>query len=197
MDYVVLLIASYVVGSIPCGLILGKLIWNTDLRQYGSGNIGATNAWRTIGKQAGIVIFVCDLLKGVIGVSLGHYLVGTDMAAIIGGLMTIVGHSASIFMGFKGGKGVATGLGVLLMLMPIISIIVFALWLIIVLFTGLVSLASVIAAICVPVLIWIFDLSLVYGIFGVLAALCVVYRHKSNIQRLLNGTESKITAKRR
>ena len=119
-------VASYLVGSIPSGLILGKGIWNIDLREHGSHNIGATNAWRTIGKQAGILIFLCDLLKGVFGVWVGGSLSGTPLALVLGGVFAIVGHSWSFFLQFKGGKGVATGLGVILSLMPIPALLIFA-----------------------------------------------------------------------
>lgn len=194
MNYLIIIVVSYVVGSIPSGLLLGKYIWHVDLRQHGSRNIGATNAWRTLGKFPGFLIFVADLCKGMFGVYLGMMLADTAIAMILGGIMAIVGHSASIFLKLKGGKGVATGLGVLVMLMPSVSAIVFVAWLIIVLISKYVSLGSIIAAALVPILALIMGKPYEFVIFGVLAAVFVIYRHKSNIDRLLSGTENKIKA---
>jgi acyl phosphate:glycerol-3-phosphate acyltransferase len=185
---------SYLVGSIPNGLVLGKLVWHVDLREYGSHNIGATNAWRTLGKGPGFLIFVLDLLKGIIGVWLGMYIVGNPVAMILGGIFTIVGHSWSLFLKFKGGKGVATGLGVIAMLMPKVTILVFIVWFVIVYVTKYVSLGSIIAAALVPIFAWFFDNPVEYIVFGMIAAIFVIYRHKTNIQRLLAGQESRIKA---
>lgn len=197
MSYIIVVILSYVIGSVPSGLILGKTFWNVDLRQHGSKNIGATNAWRTLGKLPGFIVFVADLLKGMIGVYLGMLIVGTSTAMIIGGIMAIIGHSLSLFLKFKGGKGVATGLGVLIMLMPSVSAVVFLIWLVIVLISKYVSLASIIAAVFVPVCAFAAGMSYDYVAFGIVAALFVIYRHKSNIVRLMNGTENKIKAGKR
>ena len=165
-----------------------------DLREHGSKNIGATNAWRTLGKFPGFVIFLADLIKGLLGVYLGMTLVGSAMAMILGGILAIVGHSASIFLKLKGGKGVATGLGVLIMLMPKVSVCVFFIWLIIVMISKYVSLASIVAAAFVPILAYAFDMPMEFVIFGIVAAIFVIYRHKTNIVRLLNGNENKIKA---
>ena len=168
-NFLIVIICSYVIGSIPSGLVLGKGIWHVDLREHGSKNIGATNAWRTLGKFPGFVIF-------------------------LGGILAIVGHSASIFLKLKGGKGVATGLGVLIMLMPKVSVCVFFIWLIIVMISKYVSLASIVAAAFVPILAYAFDMPMEFVIFGIVAAIFVIYRHKTNIVRLLNGNENKIKA---
>lgn len=192
IDYIIVIALSYVVGSIPSGLILGKLVWHTDLRRYGSGNIGATNAWRTLGKVPGLLIFAADLLKGMFGVWAGMAFVGTPMGMVAGGLMAVVGHSASVFLRFKGGKGVATGLGVLVMMMPSVSAVVFAVWLVVVLISKYVSLGSIVAAALVPIAAYILGMPAEFIGFGLLAAVFVIYRHKSNISRLLSGTESKI-----
>lgn len=190
-------LASYLVGAIPSGLIFGKLFWGVDLRQHGSHNIGATNAWRTLGKGPGFLIFCCDFLKGVCGVYLGSLSVFSPTALVLGGLMAIVGHSCSVFLRFQGGKGVATGLGVIAMLMPETTLLIFLLWFLIVYFTGYVSLGSIVAAAVVPVLAWWGEEPRVYVLFGLLAAIFVIYRHKANIARLLAGTESKIKAGKR
>ena len=183
---------SYLLGSIPNGLIIGKVIWGIDLREYGSKNIGATNAWRTIGKAAGLSIFLLDFLKGFISAYIGVNVAGTELAGVICGMMAIVGHSWSLFMGFKGGKSVATGLGVIAMLMPVVTAVVFAVWFVIVYVTRYVSLGSIVAAIIVPVLAYVLDYSSEYILFGVLTSAFVTYSHKSNIIRLLTGPENKI-----
>ena len=192
LGFIIAAAVSYILGSIPNGLILGKAIWGVDLRQHGSGNIGATNAWRTIGKAGGFSIFLLDMLKGAVSAYLGLHLGGGELAGIICGLMAIAGHSWSVFLGFKGGKGVATGLGVIAMLMPMVTAIVFLVWLAIVKTTGYVSLGSIVAAVLVPVLALFMGLHTDFMVLGLIAAVFIVYRHKSNISRLLNGTESKI-----
>ena len=190
-------VASYLIGSIPNGLIFGKLFWGVDLREHGSHNIGATNAWRTLGKGPGFLIFFLDFLKGVCGVYLGSLTDSSPTSLVLGGLMAIVGHSCSLFLRFKGGKGVATGLGVIAMLMPKTTILIFLLWFLLVYFTGYVSFGSVVAASFVPFLAWWGHEPEAYIVFGITAAIFVIYRHKTNIQRLLAGTESKIKAGKR
>ncbi|SFT33437.1 glycerol-3-phosphate acyltransferase PlsY [Selenomonas sp. GACV-9] len=185
---------AYLLGSIPNGLVFGKLIWHIDLREHGSHNIGATNAWRTLGKGPGFLIFLLDFLKGALSVWLGSLLVGTPLAMVLAGVLAIVGHSCSLFLKFKGGKGVATGLGVIVMMMPLPALIVFLVWLVIVKVSGYVSLGSIVAAALVPVLAWQFDYPTEYIGFGVLAAAFIIIRHHANIGRLLSGTESKIKA---
>lgn len=191
-EYILAVLAAYLIGSIPSGLILGKLIWHTDLRAYGSHNIGATNAWRTLGKPAGIAVFLADSLKGQAGVYMGLMLVGTPLAAVLCGLAAIVGHSFSAFLRFHGGKGVATSLGVLTMLMGNVTLIVFLVWLAVVYTTRYVSLGSVIAGFLTPILAAAFGYPLEYLLFTVLAAALVIVRHRENIERLLRGTENKI-----
>ena len=196
LDFVVAAAISYILGSIPNGLILGKAIWGVDLRQHGSKNIGATNAWRTIGKAGGISIFALDFLKGAVSAYLGLHLGGSELAGVLCGILAIAGHSWSVFLAFKGGKGVATGLGVIAALMPTVTLIVFAVWFAIVYFTGYVSLGSIVGAALVPILTLFFGLHTEFLILGLIAAVFIIYRHKSNIERLLNGTESKIKAAR-
>ncbi len=191
-EYILAVLTAYLIGSIPSGLILGKLIWHTDLRAYGSHNIGATNAWRTLGKAAGIAVFLADSLKGQAGVYMGLMLVGTPLAAVLCGLAAIVGHSFSVFLRFRGGKGVATSLGVLTMLMGNVTLIVFLVWLAVVYTTRYVSLGSVIAGFLTPILAAVFGYPLEYLLFTVLAATLVIVRHRENIERLLHGTENKI-----
>lgn len=188
------LLLSYLLGSIPNGLWLCRVLWHVDLRQHGSHNIGATNAWRTLGKGPGFLVFFLDMLKGLLAVWLGEMLVGTPLVMILCGVLAIVGHSLSLFLRFHGGKGVATGLGVILMLMPKVTGIVFLVWLLLVLATRYVSLGSIVAAALVPVLALVFGYPALYVVFGVLAAALIIVRHRSNITRLLNGTENRISA---
>lgn len=192
MSFLFVLAASYLLGSVPNGLIFGKLLWQTDLRKHGSRNIGATNAWRVLGKGPGVFIFLLDFLKGYLSVRLAMVILGTPLSMVLAGILAIVGHSCSLFLGFKGGKGVATGLGVISMLMPDITVIVFAVWLFIVYRTRYVSLGSIVAAVLVPVLAILFSYPAVYIAFGLLAALFITVRHRANIERLRNGTENKV-----
>ena len=191
-DYILTVVLAYLIGSIPSGLILGKLFWHTDLREHGSHNIGATNAWRTLGKRAGIAVFIADSIKGQAGVVLGLLLAGMPLAAVLGGLFAIIGHSFSLFLRFHGGKGVATSLGVLTMMMGNVTLIVFAIWFAIVYLTRYVSLGSVVAAFLTPVLAALFAYPVEYIVFSVIAAVLVIVRHRENIKRLMNGTENKI-----
>ena len=185
---------AYIIGSIPNGLIVSRVVAGIDIRQYGSHNIGATNVWRTLGKGPGAAVFLLDFIKGILGVFFGYLLVGTPFAMIFGGMAAIIGHSLPLFLGFHGGKGVATGLGVIAFLMPKVSIVVFLVWLAIVLVTRYVSLGSIIAAALVPILAWLFSYPIEYFVFGLLAAVLIIVRHKTNIVRLLNGTENHIQA---
>ena len=194
VTFVMIMVLCYLLGSVPNGLFWGKLLWHTDLRKHGSHNIGATNAWRTLGKGPGVFIFLMDFLKGYLSVRLAMIFLGTPLSMVMAGILAIVGHSCSIFMGFKGGKGVATGLGVIAMLMPEPTWIVFLVWLIIVYLTRYVSLGSIVAAALVPILAWLFSYPSEFILFGLLAAVFIIVRHRSNIERLRNGTENKIRA---
>lgn len=194
MEYLLVILASYLVGSIPNGLIIGKTIYNIDLRQFGSKNIGATNAYRTLGLRPALMVFATDAIKGIAGVFIGQYLGGTPIAELLGGIAAITGHNWSVFLAFKGGRGVATGLGVIAVISPLVTAIVFAVWAVIVFFTRFVSLASIIAAALVPITMWFLNARQEYLYFGILAALFVIIRHRPNIERLLNGTEPKIKA---
>jgi glycerol-3-phosphate acyltransferase PlsY len=194
MEYLLVILGSYLVGSIPNGLIIGKTLYNVDLRQFGSKNIGATNAYRTLGLRPALMVFVTDALKGVLGVLIGQYIGETSIAQLLGGIAAIIGHNWSIFLAFKGGRGVATGLGVIAVISPKVTLIVFVVWAIIVYFTRYVSLASIVAAALVPITMWLLNARQEFLYFGIVAALFVIIRHRPNIERLLNGTESKIKA---
>ena len=192
MDYLIITILGYLIGSIPSGLIIGKRIYNVDLRQFGSKNIGATNAFRTLGLWPAIWVFLSDTTKGVIAVYLANYVLETPMALLVGGVAVIAGHNWSIFLRFTGGRGVATGLGVIAVLVPKVTILVFLVWAVIVYVTRYVSLASIVAAVLVPIFMWIMGERSEYLYFGIIVALFVVVRHRPNIERLLKGQELKI-----
>ena len=191
MDVFLLIVAAYLVGSIPMGLIFGKLIWKKDLRRFGSHNIGATNAWRVIGKKAGILVFLFDFLKGQIGTLLGALIFGTPAAMVLGGFFAIVGHVFPLFIGFKGGKGVATGVGVLTMLMPKIMLIVVVVWLVLFLLTRYVSIASIVAAVLTPILAAYFKAPDEFFAFALATAVVIVWRHRENLERLKKGKENR------
>lgn len=189
MTTIALLFLVYLVGSIPTGLIVGMLLYKKDLRDYGSHNIGATNAYRVLGKWGAFLVFAGDLLKGAFGV---YIFFGEPDLMLLGGILAIVGHSWSIFLKFQGGKGVATGLGVITTLTPTVALLALGVWLMLVAVTNYVSLGSVVAAIVVPLGMYMYNQPPSYIIFGALTALFVIYRHKDNIKRLLAGKELKV-----
>ncbi|WP_378955510.1 glycerol-3-phosphate 1-O-acyltransferase PlsY [Pelosinus sp. sgz500959] len=192
MDYIIITIFGYLIGSIPNGLIIGKRLYDVDLRQFGSKNIGATNAFRTLGLWPAFWVFLTDAAKGIIAVYLSDMIVGTPIALLLGGIASIAGHNWSIFLNFTGGRGVATGLGVIAVLVPKVTILIFLIWAIIVYATRYVSLASIVAAALVPIFMFMMGERIEFLYFGIIAALFVVVRHKPNIERLLKGQELKI-----
>ncbi len=188
------ILIAYLIGSIPNGLIVGKFMCGVDIRQFGSKNIGATNAYRVLGPWPAFWVFITDALKGVAGVMMGQWLDGNTIALLAGGIAAMAGHNWSVFLKFKGGRGVATGLGVIAVLVPKVTAIVFNVWALIVYTTRYVSLGSIVAAVLVPLSMWFFNESIEILLFGIVAALFVILRHKPNIERLLKGEELKIKA---
>ncbi len=197
---IVCLVLAYIAGSFPSGLVIGKALYHTDIREYGSHNTGAANAYRVLGAVGGLLVLICDVAKGMLGVYLGQMASQAGLGSadtqiyfmILGGLLAIVGHSCSIFLKFKGGKGVATGLGIILFLAPWETLIVFCVWAVIVALTRIVSLGSIVAAALVPITMFLFHEPTPLTVFGFLAALLVIVRHKDNIKRLLQGKELKV-----
>ncbi len=192
LHYVLGFILGHVCGSVPSGLWLVQALHGIDIRNYGSKNIGTTNVFRTVGTSTAVVVLICDMLKGIAAVALVDYLFHNPELNVITALGALLGHNYSVFLGFKGGKGVATGLGLLVFLMPKVACTVFLVWLVLVLLTRYVSLGSIVAAILTPVTAWYFAYPCSYVILGAIAGFFVVLRHKENIGRLLSGTESKI-----
>ena len=205
MSYVVTAVAAYFLGSVPTGFLVAQAR-GVDIRTVGSGNIGATNVLRTLGKPAGIFVLLMDALKGWLAVVLlprvvlpvlgaGSDTTTGDVVAIIGGLCVILGHNYTCWLHFKGGKGIATSAGVLLALVPVALASALSLWIIVFTLTRYVSLASIAASAALPFASWAGGESrikaLVTGAMGALA----IYKHKENIRRLLNGTEPRFQRK--
>lgn len=190
--YIVAIIISYLLGSIPTGYIIGKWLCNIDIRQYGSKNIGTTNMFRTLGAYPASVVLVIDVLKGVLAVLVGGWLLDTTSGKILAGAFAIIGHNYSCWLGFRGGRGVATSLGLVVTLMPKVALVVFSIWVVIVFITRYVSLASIIAAFLTPILAYWYDYDSTVIIFSLVMALLIIVAHKDNIQRLRRGEENKI-----
>lgn len=197
-----LLIGAYLLGSIPTGYWIGKAK-GIDITKMGSGSTGATNVWRCVGKVEGLMVLVIDLLKGYLPVLYAIHLDQGDQAAqwtfgmahlvpVAVATIAIVGHSRSIFLGFKGGKSAATGLGTMLAFNPAVGGLTFATWMVIVLCTKIVSLASISAAVLNVVFMWALHNPPAYVLYALIGCIYVVVRHKSNIQRLMAGTEAKL-----
>ncbi|MBI5025732.1 MAG: glycerol-3-phosphate 1-O-acyltransferase PlsY [Nitrospirae bacterium] len=193
MNYEVFLIilVAYMIGCIPSGVVVARLK-GIDLRKVGSGNIGATNVLRAVGKGAAVVTLLGDSLKGAFAVLICRYFLGGEMWEGIAGIAAILGHNFSILLSFKGGKGVATGLGVLFVYSPIVAFITLGIWLAVAFSTKYSSLAAIVAYSILPLSFLLFDASKVKVVAAVIIALLILIKHKSNIKRLLVGTESKI-----
>lgn len=192
MNYFFIAIISYLLGNISFAYILGKIFTKKDVRDYGSGNAGATNAIRAFGKKIGAMVFIGDVLKSVIAVLIGKTLGVTGM--YLAGAMVIIGHNWPVFLNFKGGKGVATTIGVMIIASPFVTMICFVLGLVVIIATRTVSLGSIIGMAMAPLAAGIFvrpfDMSLF--IFCLFIGTMAIYRHKENIKRILNGKENKL-----
>lgn len=196
------ILAAYLLGAVPFGLLIGK-VKGIDIRQHGSGNIGATNVLRVLGKPLGITTFVLDALKGFVPAFLFQRIFSTTMdpqvVSVLCGAAAILGHNFPVFLGFKGGKGIATSAGVLIGIAPLAALVGVGTWVVVFFISHYVSLASIVAAVGVIAAGWWFYrdghilLPIVLTVLGLLAIL----RHKANIQRLLNGTENRFVKKKK
>lgn len=198
MHIVAALLASYFLGAIPFGLLVGKVAKGIDIRDFGSGNIGATNVLRTLGPGLAFVVFLLDTAKGLAAVLICRWLGLDPWWVVAGALLAVLGHTFSVFLRFRGGKGVATSLGVIVGLDPVIAGITFALWLIIAAVTRYISVASILAAVSVPLQMIFWHARVVplpYQLLACAAALTIVLKHKSNIGRLRRGVEAKLGQK--
>ena len=204
--YLIVAIIAYAIGSISFSVIISKKMAGFDVREKGSGNAGTTNILRNVGKRAALLTLVCDMLKGIIAIAIALVVgkanpdLNPALLVQIAALAVVVGHTFPIFFGFKGGKGVATSLGVLLFINWKIGLICLIFGVLLIALTQMVSLGSIAAAILFPVLsIFIPECYIVPGnyiIFSILIAVFIAYNHRANIQRLLSGTENKISFKK-
>ena len=206
--YIIVAVIAYLLGSISFSVIISKKMAGFDVREKGSGNAGTTNVLRSVGKKAAVITLIFDVLKGVLAVLVAYIAgnivkEGVDKALLIqiAGLLVIVGHTFPIFFGFKGGKGIATALGVLLITNWNIGLICLVFALVLMALTKMVSLGSISAAILFPVLIlfmphtaYLVDGN--YIIYSILIAVLVVFNHRANVKRLLSGTENKLDFKK-
>ncbi|MBU7592799.1 glycerol-3-phosphate 1-O-acyltransferase PlsY [Metabacillus halosaccharovorans] len=194
MFNILTLFLSYLIGSISFALVLGKIFYKTDVRGYGSGNLGATNTFRVLGLKAGLVVAISDLLKGTIACLLPQMLNST-VNPIICGLIAICGHVFPIFAGFKGGKAVATSTGVLLFLTPLGTLNGFIVFVLTLVLTKYVSLSSMLAGIAIFIYSLIFEDKVIIAL-SLFISILVIILHRQNIKRIISGTENKIGKKK-
>jgi len=187
-----LVVFAYLLGSIPTGLVLSRALTGKDPRQQGSRNIGATNVMRTAGKALGIITLLGDVLKGIIPVVIALWLVKDDYWIAGTGLAAFLGHCFPVYLRFKGGKGVATALGIFLPLAPLAVVFDIFFFAGVVATTRMVSVGSLLGAAAMPVLIWLLGYPLPSVILGICVAVLIIYRHKENIKRLLAGGENRL-----
>lgn len=201
MEFIITILIAYLLGSIPTAVWVGKIFFSTDVREHGSKNAGATNTFRVLGKKPGIVVLVIDVLKGLIAVNLPYWMYTNLMPEsaiiqlkIIASLAVVLGHVFPIFAGFRGGKGVATSLGVIFAIHPAAASVCLLIFLIVFLASNFVSLGAIISAASFPVvLMLVFCItSISLKIFSIVIAIAVIATHKKNIIRLYNGNENKM-----
>ncbi len=194
-------IACYLLGSVPSGYLIGKAFKGIDVRDFGSGNIGFTNVLRVVGTPPALIVLMIDIAKGLISIYLGFFVapfIGIDyqLTAGIAGLASIAGHNWPVFLGFKGGKGVAVTAGVFLALTPIPFLLSLLVMVGVIASTRYVSLGSIVAAASLPFFVfWLSNNARLYLFLSIIAALLILFKHRNNIQRLLRTKESKIGEK--
>lgn len=202
--FVGVIILGYLIGAIPFGYIVGRVARGIDVRDYGSGSMGMTNVLRTVSTKAGALVFVTDLIKGAaaVGIAWAIFTLAPDMLAwglVAGGAAAVMGHNWPVYIGFRGGRGVTTSFGALLVISWPVALISFAIFLIVVALSRYVSLGSVLGALAmllVMIPFVLFDLEpFAYLVFGLVVVPVIIFRHRGNIQRLLSGTERKLGQK--
>lgn len=191
MRLVLIVIIAYLIGSIPFGYLIVRAKEGGDVRETGSGGTGATNVTRRAGRSAGVLTLILDALKGALAVFVAQFMLQTDWLTAAAAIAVIVGHIFPIWLGFKGGKGVATGVGVFLVLSPLAVLGAGVIFLAIVLLTKYISLGSIIAAASIPLFVWLQKGTGPLLTAAVVGALLIVFAHRGNIVRLWNGTESR------
>lgn len=210
--YIIMAIIAYLIGSVNFSVIISKKMAGFDVREKGSGNAGSTNMLRSVGKKAAVITLVCDILKGVVSIGIAMIIgsivkdINRELLVQIAGILVVVGHTFPVFFGFKGGKGVATSLGVLLISNWQIGLICLVFALVLMALTRMVSLGSCAAAVLFPVLTLFINENYTiltgtkkgstYFVYSVILAIIVLYNHRSNIKRILNGTENKLSFKK-
>lgn len=197
MNIFLTIVISYLLGSCSTGILLSKLSKQGDIRTKGSGNSGATNMLRVMGKKYAILTLLGDMLKGALAALLGKWLVGGAFGGMLGAVFAVIGHNFPVFFGFKGGKGIATSFGAVLCVLPIQILIAFAVFVITVAITRYVSLGSILAAVAFPLAVFLSmpgDLPVV--LLAVFMGALAIWRHRANISRLLSHKESKISFKK-
>ncbi len=210
--YIIMAIIAYLIGSVNFSVILSKKMAGFDVREKGSGNAGSTNMLRSVGKKAAAITLICDILKGVVSISIAMILgnivqdMNKELLVQIAGIAVVIGHTFPIFFQFKGGKGVATSLGVLLMSNWQIGLICLVFALVLMILTRMVSLGSCGAAVLFPVLTLFINENYTvltegkkgttYLVYSIILAVIVLFNHRSNIKRILNGTENRLGSKK-
>jgi acyl phosphate:glycerol-3-phosphate acyltransferase len=203
LSYIVAALAAYLLGSIPTGFLVAKAK-GVDIRAVGSGNMGATNVFRVLGRTAGTIVLLVDALKGyaaaawVCGGLLEMFNVpaaDVETHRVVAGIGAVLGHNYTCWLKFKGGKGIATSAGVYIALAPLAVIIALAAWIVFALLTRYVSVASIAAAVALPAAVWFTKDSVLLGIVTTALGALAIFKHKKNIQRLLDGTENRIGGK--
>jgi len=185
-------LGAYLLGSIPFAYLFAKLKTGRDIREMGSGNVGATNVMRTAGKTVGLITLVLDVAKGATAVQLGRYLLEETAGGAAAGFFAVLGHAYPVFLGFRGGKSVATGAGAFLMLSPFGILSSIALFLLALATVRIVSVSSIVASGMFPVFAWFFGADRDVVIWGAICASLIIFRHRPNIQRLIKGTERRM-----
>ncbi len=201
MEELFFIILAYLIGSIPTALIISKRFFGIDIREYGSGNMGASNTFRILGSRFGTIVMVTDMLKGISAVALYNFLpqyLHNELARtnlMIGlGLAAVCGHIFPIWAEFRGGKGVATLFGMILTIQPIVALSCVAVFIVVLYMTRYISLSSILAGVALPIcVLWIYNENeVVYRVFAVAVAFLIVLTHQKNISRLLKGVESRV-----
>ena len=191
MLYALLVLGGYVLGSVPTGILVGR-VWGVDIRQVGSGNIGMANVLRSVGKKAAAVTMLGDMLKGLVPVVAAHLLTGNEWVVAAVALAAVVGHCWPVFLRFKGGKGVATGAGTSIGLVPAVGLALFAFWWAVVLVSKYTSLGAIAVMVVSPVVFLLSGQPAPYVLYTVIGGALVLWRHRENARALVRGTERKI-----
>ena len=192
-----ILFLCYLLGSFPTGFLIGKYLKNIDLREIGSGSTGATNVLRNVGKWPALFVFIIDVLKGFIAVKISYIFISESIYEVLAGSLAVSGHIWPIWLKGKGGKAVASGLGIFMALSWQVGLASFGIFLLVLSFSKFVSLSSITASFLLPIFMFLYlgKMDHPYFIFSVLVAVLIIWKHKTNIARLIQGIEPKIKAK--